>query len=311
MTDTFVGVDIAKNWIDVFEPGSGFTRIENTPPKMRSFARRLRQRKVSQVVFEASGGFYEAPLSEALEEAQVPFARINPAQARNFARAMGQIGKTDRTDAKMLSEMGLRFDLKETQPLSPERITLRGLATRRRQLVEMRKQERTRIQQTADADIKALIDDHITALSEQITGVENRLSELIEQSGDLKPLFDLLQSAPGVGPVVAVTLIVELSELGTLCRRKIAALAGLAPIARDSGLRAPKRTIGGGRAIVRSAMFIAGMHASRRDPNLREFRQRLEDNGKSPKQAIIATARKLLTSLNAMVRDQNTFQIAE
>ena len=300
MTDqTFVGVDVAKDWLDIHHASHGATRINNSHAAVRSFAARC-AKEGAWVVFEASGG-YDHQLRDALESAQVRFSRINPRQARDFARAMGVIGKTDRVDARMLAELGARLTPAPTQSLPPERRALQAQATRRRQLVEMRKQEATRLQQTADPAACADIRGVIAMLDRRIAKIEARMTDLVTAAPELAAIERRLRTAPGVGPVVAATLIAELPELGQIDRRSIAALAGLAPIARDSGRRSGPRSIGGGRPIVRTILYLAALQASRRSPQFIHFRERLQAAGKSVKTAIIATARKLVVILNAML----------
>ena len=300
MTDQiFVGVDVAKDWLDIHHASRGATRINNSHAAVRSFAARC-AKEGAWVVFEASGG-YDHQLRDALESAQVRFSRINPRQARDFARAMGVIGKTDRVDARMLAELGARLTPAPTQPLPPERRALQAQATRRRQLVEMRKQEATRLQQTAAPVARADIRGVIAMLDRRIAKIEARMTDLVTADPELAAIERRLRTAPGVGPIVAATLIAELPELGQIDRRSIAALAGLAPIARDSGRRSGPRSIGGGRPIVRTILYLAALQASRRSPQFIHFRERLQAAGKSVKTAIIATARKLVVVLNAML----------
>ncbi len=300
MTDQiFVGVDVAKDWLDIHHASRGATRINNSHAAVRSFGARC-AKEGAWVVFEASGG-YDHQLRDALESAQVRFSRINPRQARDFARAMGVIGKTDRVDARMLAELGARLTPAPTQPLPPERRALQAQATRRRQLVEMRKQEATRLQQTADPVAHADIRGVIAMFDRRIAKIEARMTDLVTADPELAAIERRLRTAPGVGPIVAATLIAELPELGQIDRRSIAALAGLAPIARDSGRRSGPRSIGGGRPIVRTILYLAALQASRRSPQFIHFRERLQAAGKSVKTAIIATARKLVVVLNAML----------
>lgn len=306
MQEVFVGVDVAKDWLDIFHPGLGERRIDNRPKAVRSFAAACAKEGV-WVVFEASGG-YDHPLRAALEAAEARFSRVNPRQARDFARAMGVIGKTDRVDARMLSEFGGRLHPKQTEPLAVARRALQAQATRRRQLVEMRKQEATRLQQTADGEARADIRSHIAVLDGRINKANERMVALIAADPELADIDRRMKTVPGVGPVVAATLIAEMPELGRLDRRKIAALAGLAPIARDSGKRLGRRTIGGGRPVVRAMLYMAALQASRRCPTFKTFRSRLADAGKPPKVTIIATARKLLGALNAMMANGTDYR---
>ncbi|SMO98572.1 IS110 family transposase [Paracoccus laeviglucosivorans] len=236
------------------------------------------------------------------------FSRVNPRQARDFGRAMGVIGKTDRVDARMLAAFGQRLQPPQTPPGSPTRQALLAQITRRRQLVEMRKQEVTRVQQTTDHDAHSDIKSLISLLQRRIEKVEARIAEIIQSSPELAEANRQLQSVPGVGTIVAATLMAELPEIGTTDRRKIAALAGLAPIARDSGQRCGKRVIGGGRPSVRTVLYLAALHASRHTAMFRSFRQKLQDAGKPVKAALTATARKLLSVLNNMIAAGTCFR---
>ena len=299
MQEVFVGVDVAKDWLDIHHPGRGGRRIDNTPAAARSFSTAC-AKEGAWVIFEASGG-YDRVLREALEAAAVRFSRVNPRQARDFARAMGAAAKTDQVDARMLSEFGARLKPTATEPIAPARRALQAQATRRRQLVAMRKQEAMRLQQTADVEARADIRGMVAILKRRIAKIEARMAELVAADPEMATLDRRLRTAPGVGPVVAATLIAELPELGQRDRRRIAALAGLAPIARDSGKRMGRRVIGGGRSIVRTMLYIAALHASRRCAAFKEFRARLQGAGKPVKAALVAIARKLLVTLNAML----------
>ncbi len=208
----------------------------------------------------------------------------------------------------MLATFGQRLQPPQTPPGSPTRQALLAQITRRRQLVEMRKQEVTRLQQTTDCDSRSDIKSLILLLDRRIEKVETRIAEIILSSPELAETDRRLQSVPGVGTVVAATLMAELPEIGTTDRRKIAALAGLSPIARDSGQRNGRRGIGGGRATVRTALYLAALHASRHSSMFRAFRQKLQEAGKPVKAAWTATARKLLSVLNSMVADGTYFR---
>ncbi len=299
MQELYVGVDVARDWLDINHPHRGARRIDNAPAALKAFAATC-AREGAWIVFEASGG-YDHRLHAALEAAQVRLSRVNPRQARDFARAMGVIGKTDRVDARMLCDLGSRLHPPPTEPLAVSRRALQAQATRRRQLVEMRKQEATRLQQTADAEARADIRSLIAMPDRRIAKADARMAALIAADPELAAVDRRLKTVPGVGPVVAATLIAELPELGRLDRRRIAALAGLAPIARDSGKRLGRRTIAGGRPVVRTMLYIAALHASRRCQAFAAFRSRLTAAGKPVKSALTATARKLLGVLNAML----------
>lgn len=308
MQELFIGVDVAKEWLDVHHPGRGAYRIANTPAAARSLAASC-EKQTAWVVFEASGG-YDRTLREMLEARRIRFSRVNPRQARDFARAMGVIGKTDRVDARMLAELGARLRPAPTQPVEAAQRAIQAQATRRRQLVDIRKQEATRLHQTADKQARADIVSLIAILDRRIVKVEERMAALIDADPKTRVVARRLQTAPGVGPIVAATLIAEMPELGQLDRRRVAALAGLAPIARDSGKRTGPRSIGGGRPIVRTMLYLAALQASRRSTVFRQFRERLTSTGKPTKAALIATARKLLVTLNAMLATGTDYEAA-
>ena len=307
MQQTFIGVDVAKGWLDIHHPKQRSLRIDNAPKAARAFAGAC-AKEGAWVIFEASGG-YDRILREALETAEVPFSRVNPRQARDFARAMGVIGKTDRVDARMLVELGIRLNPPRTEPLAQARKALQAQTVRRRQLVDLRKQEDTRLKQTADTDVRADIKSLIAVLERRIAKIEREMVRLVDADAELAAIDEILQSAPGVGPIVSATLIAELPELGNVDRRAIAALAGLAPVARDSGKRSGPRAIEGGRPVIRTILYLAGLHASRAASRFRDFRDRLQRAGKAPKAAIIATAHKLLVTLNAMVATRQRYAV--
>ncbi len=307
MTQDIIGVDIAKDWIDshTLSTGQG-KRLASTRSTLARFAARMGD---ALVVFEASGG-YERPLMEALAEAGVAFARVNPRQAREFARATGRLAKTDRVDAAMLAEMGRALRLEPSPPRAQERVRLAELMARRDDLSDMRRREANRIKQARDAWVKKDIKTVLRALERRLVRVEAEISARIEADEALARDAARLQSMPGIGPILAASLVARLPELGRLDRRAIASLAGLAPHACDSGVFRGKRRIWGGRAEVRRSLYLAGFIASRYDPRLRAFRSRLEAAGKPTKVAIVAVARKLLTILNAMFRDHKNYRSA-
>lgn len=302
MMENVFGVDVAKRWIDVVGP-DGHERIGNDG--LTAFALRV-CKQGGRVAFEASGG-YETPLRTALAEARVPAIRINPRRARAFATSLGRLAKTDRVDAGVIREMALRLDLPECPPEPKEVSELKALQLRRRQLVDDAKREKTRLSQTSDTGMRASSARVLRVLQREVAQIEATISKRIASSKDLRDRAALLRTAPGVGPVSTTALLAEMPELGTLTPRQIAALAGLAPLARDSGARTGRRRIGGGRKGLRDVLYMAGLSAARTDPSLRAFSDRLRANGKAPKQAIIAVTRKLLIILNAMVRENRPY----
>ena len=307
MTQDIIGVDIAKNWIDIHILSDG--RSRRVPCKAGALKRFSAQARGALVVLEASGG-YERPLMEALGEAGTAFARVNPRQAREFARATGRLAKTDRVDAQMLAEMGRALELRPTPPGDPARVRLADLVARRDDLSDMLRREANRMKQARDAWIKKDIKTMLRVLERRLARIEAEIDAQIKAHETLARASAHLRSMPGIGPVLSASLTARLPELGRLDRRAIASLAGLAPHACDSGVFRGKRRVWGGRAEVRRSLYLAGFIASRYDPRLRAFRKRLEAAGKPTKVAIVAVARKLLTILNAMFRDGKDYRSA-
>jgi transposase len=317
LPQAIIGVDIAKGWIDIFtlpsgspasgSPASGqHQRIEMSGPALARFARAARG---ALVVLEASGG-YERPVIGALAEAGVPYARVNPRQAREFARATGRLAKTDRVDAQVLARMGQALRLTPTQPLDADRERLAALVARRDDLVATIRAETNRAGTARDPWIARQIAQLLEVLDAQLKAVEAEIAARIAASERLAASARRLRSMPGIGPAIAAVLLARLPELGQIDDKRIAALAGLAPHACDSGTHRGKRRIWGGRACVRRALYIAAFIASRHNPAIKAFRTRLEAAGKPFKLAVTACARKLLTILNAMTRNNADFRQA-
>lgn len=301
-----LGVDAAKDWIDTHDLASGRGgRIDMTPRALKAFAAALP--KDGLVVFEASGG-YERPLMAALEAEGLAYARVNPRQARAFARATGRLAKTDRVDARVLAEMGKALALKPAAPADPARRRLAELVARRGDLVGMITAETNRLGQAADPFVRRSIQTLLVVLKRRKLAIEKEIETQTRRSDQLAARNRRLRTAPGVGPCVAAAILAFLPELGASERRPIASLAGLAPHAHDSGQRQGRRKIHGGRPDVRRALYTAAFVASQRDPELKAMRERLIKAGKPFKVAIIACARKLLTILNAMIRDGRDYQ---
>jgi transposase len=304
LPQNIIGVDIAKGWIDVFHLStSRHERITSTKPALTRFAKTA---KGCLVVLEASGG-YERPLTEALARSGTDYARVNPRQAREFARATGRLAKTDRVDAEVLARMGRALDLAPTPPVDPDRARLADLVARRDDLVGMIRAEKNRAGTTSDTWITKEIALLIKVLQDHLASIETRIATHVATREALAAQSRRLCSVPGIGPTLSAVLLARLPELGQMDHRKITSLVGLAPHACDSGLSRGKRHIWGGRADVRRALYLAGFIASRYDPVLKAFRARLQAAGKPVKLAITACARKLLTILNAMLRDRKDY----
>lgn len=304
--DLYVGIDVAKDQLDYAFGSTGEVgSVRYDEAGVRTLIRKLEAASLKQVVLEATGGF-ERLLASALMQAKLPFLIINPRQARDFARATGELAKTDRIDARILALFGEKLGL-EARGL-PDEVTqmLDALVTRRRQIVDMIVAEKNRLL-TSPKSVSKRILAHIRWLERQLADVERDMDKTIEESPAYRAKDNLLRSVPGVGRVTSRTLLGELPELGTLNHKSIAKLVGVAPLADDSGTRRGKRAVWGGRASVRCAIYMAALSASRHNPQIRAFYQRLLSRGKSKKVALTACARKLLLILNAMIRDQNAW----
>jgi transposase len=299
-----VGIDVSKHTLDIFDGSIGMSvRIAN---EAAAIAARIAGWTDALVVFEATGR-YDGKLRRALQAAGVRFARVNPSRARAFAAALGLLAKTDAIDACMLAAMGQALELAPEHRRDELRSRLASLHKRRDQLVAMRKQERTRLSD-GDEAWQLDIERHIVWLSAGIAALEHQCRDLIASNARLDRLYRLLRSIPGVGPITAVTLIALLPELGSRSPKAIAALAGLAPFNVDSGLFRGQRMIRGGRKRVRDALYMAAVTAARSKSRFRTFLENLTSKGKPNKLALIALARKILITANAVVRDQIAFQ---
>lgn len=301
-----VGIDVAKARVDVSVLGAKLDaqRFDNDAEAHSALAATLKPLGVTLVVMEATGG-YEAALACALQAAGLPVAVVNPRQARDFAKSMGRLAKTDGIDARMLAEFAgvlvRRDDLSSfIRPLADaQQQALAAMVTRRRQLVTMMLSERQRLQ-LAIAVVRPSIEAMIAAIRKQLDDVEAQMVGHVQ--AHYAELDKLLRSASGIGPVASATLIAELPELGRLNRREIAALVGVAPMANDSGNAKGRRRVQGGRFEIRRVLYMATLTAARHNPAIKTFYDRLLAAGKLPKVALVACMRKLLTTLNAMVK---------
>ncbi len=306
----YVGIDVAKAQVEVAVRPSGETwtaLVEE--PELTRLVSRIQALAPTLVVLEATGG-YEVPVVSALAAAAVPVVVVNPRQVRAFAKALGILAKTDGLDAGVLALFGERVQ-PPVRPLpDPALEGLTALVARRRQLVEMLVAERHRRSQLRNAVVRRDINQHIRWLDRRLTQTTRDIGRLLETTPAWRVEEDLLRSVPGIGPHTAAVLIAELPELGQLTRREIAALVGVAPFNRDSGTLSGTRHIWGGRATVRGALYMATLVATRYNPAIRVFYQRLVAAGKKRKVALTAAMRKLLTILNAMVKHQQPWRLA-
>lgn len=301
---SYVGIDLSKDYLDVaVRPTGQQWRMGNTEEELDQLVKRLQGLSPALVVLEATGSL-EVPVAAALGAVDLPVAVVNPRQVRDFARATGKLAKTDKLDAQVLALFAER--VRPTPRPLPDAAAqaLSALLARRRQLVAMLTTERNRLG-TALPNVRPGIQEHIVWLEGKLGELSDRMSQLLRESPLWREKEDLLQGVPGVGPVLSLTLLADLPELGTLGRRQIAALVGVAPLNRDSGSLRGKRTVWGGRAKVRAVLYMAALVAARFNPVIRAFYQRLLAAGKPKKVALIACMRKLLTILNAMVKHRH------
>lgn len=294
-----VGIDVSKATLDVAVHGSSEVRaFANSPAGFRRLAAWLLPQRPHQVVLEATGGYEQAAL-DALFGAGLPMARANPRQVRDFAKALGQLAKTDRLDARVLAQLAATISLTPYRPASPWQRRLAQWHQRRSHLVQMLGSERQRLEQMVDPVLLTWARRHIAMLRREL----RRLDVEIERQMSVHPELNPLRSLKGVGPVLRATLASQLPELGRLDNKAIAKLVGVAPLARDSGLLRGQRHVWGGRSQIRAALYMASLTAIRYEPKLRDFYQSLRARGKQAKVAIVATMRKLLVILNARMRD--------
>ena len=302
---SFIGCDIAKHHLDLFDESRGESfRIENTAAAITAWLSLL-DTATAFVAFEATGS-YDRRLQRALEQAGCRFVRVNPARARDFARATGRLAKTDAIDAQMLAAMARMLALPPDAASDPARNALVLLHKRRDQLVEMRAVERVRHTETDDSS--GSLARHLAWLDAEIVAIESHIAQTLRDNETLARMQALLRTAPGVGPVTANTLLALMPELGHCSAKAIAALAGLAPFNNDSGRRRGQRSIRGGRSRVRRALYMAALAAMRTSPRFKAFYDTIKARRAAAKIAIVAVARKLLTTLNAMVKTNTTFQ---
>ena len=305
---TFFGIDVSKTALDLCQWGKKeVTRFENDATGIAAMVEALSsETAVTLIVVEASGGFEQTMITE-LAAASLPIVVVNPTRVRNFARAKGQLAKTDQIDARMIADFAEAIR-PEVRPLGTEEQQLiKALVTRRRQLIDMQTAEKNRRTST-NPELLPRLEKHLDWLETELAEIEDDLDDWIDQNAQWREKRISLESVPGVGKVTSFTLLAELPELGTLSRQKIAALAGLAPFNRDSGRFRGRRHIFGGRSDVRSVLYMAALSGIRYNPVLKTFYDRLIAKGKLPKVAITACMRKLLTILNAIIRDGSAWQ---
>ena len=301
-TPTYLGLDVSKHTLEIFGLRRGSPSLPNTPAGHRRLINRLNNLPGPfQVILEPTGG-YERAVVAALHQATIPLSVINPRQARDFARAQGLLAKTDRLDARVLAQFGAAIRPAPNPPPSPSVEALVALVRRRDQLEQACRREANRLEHAVHPSVQASHRQLITQLQREIARLEAAIDQLVDHDDDLRGKVGRLEEVKGVGRRTAIGLLAELPELGTVNRKQIAALAGLAPINRDSGTLRGHRFIGGGRPAVRRRLYMAALVASRHNEPLRRFYARLLHAGKAKKCALTAVMRKLLITLNAILK---------
>ena len=300
-----VGLDIAKAHLDLCAlsvPHLRCRRFANQPRAHAALVNWLQQWPAVHVVCEATGG-YEREVVRALQHAHIPVSVVNPRHARDFARAQGRLAKTDRLDAEVLAQFGQRLQPRPTPPRSAAQQQLAELVARRTQLMALRSAEHNRLEHLQHPAVRRQLRTHLRSLERQIAQVDQWLQELTNTTTELHEKVQRLRAVSGVGLRTAVTLLATVPELGTLNRRQVAALVGVAPLNRDSGMRRGHRLIAGGRAAARAALYMAALVAAFHHPQLKEFYRRLVAAGKAPKVALVAVMRKLIILLNQLLKN--------
>jgi len=303
IVEKFVGIDVSKSTLDVcIEPAVQTLHVAYDEAGISQIVGRLKEVNPTLIVMEATGGL-EVRIATELASKGLPVAVINPRQARDFAKATGQLAKTDQVDAAVLAAFAKAIR-PQVRPLKDEdTCVLDDMVSRRRQLINMRVQETLRLGTAASKPLQKNLTKHIVWLDKQIAQIDTDLTKRLRGSDVWRTKDDLLRSIPGVGAVTTLTMLAKCPELGTLNRREIAALNGVAPLANDSGKHRGKRFIWGGRADVRAVLYMATVSAIRCNDTIKAFAERLKKEGKPPKVVIVACMRKLLTIMNSMLKN--------
>jgi transposase len=291
--------------IDVW-PKSPIERVSNQRRSIAALVRKLRRLEILRIIVESTGG-YERDLVQQLARAGLPVVVVNPRRVRSFGESIGWLAKTDGIDARLLALFGEKVEPEIRPILQGRERLLADLIARRRQLMKLLVSEKNRLGSASHA-LRSTFQPIVRAIEKQIEKLDARIDHMISEDEDQAELRQLVQTTPGVGPGVSRTLLIDLPELGHLGRREITSLVGLAPFARDSGTFRGYRRIRGGRASVRTALYLAAMTATRFNPTMKVVYERMIADGKAPKLALVAIARKLLVALNAIARDRVAWQ---
>jgi transposase len=308
MSELYVGVDVSKDRLDVAASDGRIWHVSNDQAGHAQLCAQLSTERPKLTVLEATGGLEHAIAAE-LASCSLELRVVNARQVRDFAKASGRLAKTDRLDAQVLVHFAQAMRLEPRPVPSEELLALQALVARRRQLIEMLTMEKNRLAR-AHKGVKRSHMRIIRLLEEQLRDTDEGLGQALRECGVWREKVDLLESVPGIARVTSVNLLASLPELGTLNRRQISALAGVAPFNRDSGRWSGKRSIYGGRAAARRALYMAALVGSRHNPLLRAFYRRLRDAGKPAKVALVACMRKLLTIINSMIREARPWSLS-
>jgi transposase len=306
---SYVGIDVSKDQLEVFVLSTGGNQtVTNTEEGIASLIPLLQSTDPKLIVLEATGGL-ERPTAEALTAAGFPVAVVNPRQVRDFAKAKGILAKSDRIDARVLADFGEAIRPEARPPKAPEVQELEALTTRRRQIVDMITVEKNRLG-TAPKRTRLQIQDHLRYLGKALKDINQELNKTLKKHPQFQERNRIIRSVPGVGPVLAVTLLSDLPELGSIDRKAVAVLVGVAPLNRDSGRFRGRRCVWGGRARIRAVLYMATLAATRCNPVIRAFYNRLLQAGKEHKVALTACMHKMIGILNAMIKNQTTWRLA-
>lgn len=309
--ELFVGIDVSKHSLDVAfgdDERAPVEEIQYTEDQIASLVRRLQQLQPAMIVLEATGGL-ERPIFDALHQAGLLVVRVQPQRVRALAKAEGLLAKTDKLDARLLARFGEKIRPPASPALDPQQQEMSDLLARRAQLLQMRTAESNRLG-TAGKTVQKRIQDHLDWLAEEIAEVEQEIEQHINNSDDLHHKQKLLESVPGIGKITAQTLLIRLPELQSKNRKEIANFVGVAPLANQSGTKDKQRHIHGGRQDVRNVLYMATLSATRFNPVIHDFYQRLRQAGKPFKVALVAAMHKLLTILNAILRHDSPWNAA-
>lgn len=304
---SYIGIDVSKATVDVYIRPDGFSyTVENEEKSLKNWIKTLKKIKVDLIVLEATGG-YERKAVHLLLAAGYRVAVVNPRQVRDFAKSTGRLAKTDGIDARMLAHYAEAIKPEQRASIDEDQERLQRIVSRRSQVIDMLTAEKNRAK-FSEGQILKRIKAHIQWLQTELKAIDQELKDEIKNHPDLKEKDEILQSTPGVGPITSCVLLAALPELGTVNRKEIAALVGVAPYNRDSGMMKGQRTVWGGRRKVRAALYMSTLTATRWNPKIKAFYERLREAGKTAKEALTACARKLLTILNVMMKTQTRWQ---